>query len=169
VVQGPKAMTSPRPKLGSHFRVTANSRISRMPEGRQRDPDQRDRHQRLRQEGAASERRVDAHRDAGQQRDHGRGERELEGRRQAFGDQRGHLSALTQAEAEFAARCVADEADELDREGLVEPEVGAQLGALLRRRVLTEDVGDRIADVLEQHEGDEGHAQHDEERLTETT
>ena len=31
VVQGPKATTSPRPKLGSHFSVTANTRISRMP------------------------------------------------------------------------------------------------------------------------------------------
>ena len=31
VVQGPNATTSPRPKLGSHFSVTANTRISRMP------------------------------------------------------------------------------------------------------------------------------------------
>ena len=31
VVQGPSASTSPRPKLGSHFRVTAKIRISRMP------------------------------------------------------------------------------------------------------------------------------------------
>ena len=31
VVHGPKATTSPRPKLGSHFSVTAKTRISRMP------------------------------------------------------------------------------------------------------------------------------------------
>ena len=31
VVQGPKATTSPRPKLGSQFSVTAKARISRMP------------------------------------------------------------------------------------------------------------------------------------------
>ena len=31
VVQGPKATTSPRPKLGSHLSVTAKPRISRIP------------------------------------------------------------------------------------------------------------------------------------------
>ena len=92
---------------------------------------------------------------------------ELEGRREPLGDERRDLSPLAQAEAELALHGVADEACELDREGALEAEIGAQLLALLRRRVLTQDVGDRIADVLEQHEGDERHRQHHEDGLDE--
>ena len=76
------------------------------------------------------------------------------GRRSAISDET--LRALPQAQAELALHRVADEVRELHGERLVEAEVGAQLPALLRRGVLAEDVRDRVADVLEQHEGDEG-------------
>ena len=94
--------------------------------------------------------------------------RQLERRRQPFGDQRRDLASLAQAEPELAAHGIGDEARELDRKRAVEAEVGTQLLALLRRRVLAEDVGDRIADVLEQHERDERHRQHDEDGLDES-
>ena len=58
-----------------------------------------------------------------------------------------------------------DEGGELHREGLVEAEVGAQLRALLGRGVLPQQVGHRVADILEQHEGDEGHREHDHDGL----
>ena len=99
------------------------------------------------------------------QRDDGRTERQFQRRREALGDQRRHLAALAQAEAELALHRIADEAAELHDEGLVEPEVAAQLVALLLRGVLAQQVGDRVADVLEQHEGDEGHREHHDDGL----
>jgi hypothetical protein len=57
---------------------------------------------------------------------------------------------------------------ELHREGLVEAQIGTQLRTLLRRRVLPEQIVDRIADVLEQQEGDEGYRQHHDDGLGET-
>ena len=92
-------------------------------------------------------------------------QRQFERRRQALDDQRRDLAPLAQAQAELALRGIGDEVPELHREGLVEPEVGAQLRALLRRCVLAEQVGDRIADVLEQQERDEGHRQHHDDGL----
>ena len=92
-------------------------------------------------------------------------EGQFERRGQPLGDQRRDLAPLAQAEAELALARIADEARELDRERLVEAEIGAQLRPLLRRGVLAEDVGDRIADVLEQHERDERHREHDEDGL----
>jgi hypothetical protein len=87
------------------------------------------------------------------------------GKRSAISDET--FRALAQAQPEFPLGGIADEAGELHRERLIEPEVGAQLKALLRCRVLPEDVRDRVAHVLEQHEGDERDRQHDEDGLHE--
>ena len=65
---------------------------------------------------AAPQRRVDAHRDADDERDERREQRQLERRRAALGDQRRDLGALAQAEAELALRGVAEEVPELDGE-----------------------------------------------------
>ena len=82
-----------------------------------------------------------------------------------LGDQRRNLAALAQAQSEFALHGVADEVRELNGERLIETEIGAQLLALRRGRVLAEDVGHRVADILEQHERDEGHREHHERPL----
>ena len=86
-------------------------------------PSSDSRHHQLRAEAAAPQRRVHAQRDADQQRDHRGGERQLQRRREALDDQRRHLAALAQAEAELALHRIADEARELHREGLVQAEV----------------------------------------------
>jgi hypothetical protein len=54
---------------------------------------------------------------------------------------------------------------ELHDEGLVQPEVCAQLADLLGRGVLTQQEHHRVAHILEQQEGDEGHGDHDHHRL----
>src|SRR5207249_10101769 len=62
---------------------------------------------------------------------------------------------------------VADKASELHGKGLVEPQVGAQLGALLGRGVLAEQIRHGIADILEQHERDERDREHHDHGLDE--
>ena len=116
-------------------------------------------------EAAAAQRRVDAHRDADASARKRRDERELERGREALRDQARHLGALAQRQAEFALRGVAEEVPELHEERLVEAELGAQLAHLLGRRVLAEQEHDRIADVLEQQEGDEGDRDHHDHGL----
>ncbi len=138
-------------------------------ERRQRHAEQRAHHHQLRHQAATAQCRIDTHRDAEQQGDDGRGDRQLQRGRQALDDQRRDFAALTQAEAEFALHGIADKTSKLDRERPVEPEIGAQLGALIRRRILTEQIGDRIAHILEQHECDERHRQHHDDRLHEAT
>ena len=73
----------------------------------------------------ASQRRVDAHRDADREREQRRHEGELERRRQALDDQRRNRAPLAQAQAEFAVHRVADEGGELDVERPVEAERAA--------------------------------------------
>ena len=57
------------------------------------------------------------------------------------------------------------EMPELHEEGLVQPQVGAQFADLLGRGVLPEQEDHRIADILEQQEGDEGDRDHDDHGL----
>jgi len=47
----------------------------------------------------------------------------------------------------------------------VEPECGAHLGHLFGGGVLAQNLAHRVADELKQHEGDEGHGDHDQYRL----
>ena len=63
---------------------------------------------------------------------------------------------------------IADEVAELDIEGLVEPEIGAQARPVFGSGILAEHLVHRVADVLEQQEGDEGHRQHHEDGLQQT-
>ncbi|CFN71416.1 Uncharacterised protein [Bordetella pertussis] len=60
---------------------------------------------------------------------------------------------------------VADKARELHHERIVQPQVDAQLRALLRRGVLPDHAGDRIAHIAEHRKGDQCHGQHDQQRL----
>ena len=92
-------------------------------------------------------------------------DRELERRRQPLLEQRRHRAALPQRQAELALHRVADEAPELHVERLVEAELGAQLRALLGRRVLPEHERDRVAGEVEQPERDERDHRHHEHGL----
>jgi hypothetical protein len=85
----------------------------------------------LAHEAAAPERRVDAHRNAHQQGQRGRHDGQLEGGRKALAQQARDLLSLAQAQAELALRGIDQEVPELHEEGLVQPQVGAQLANLL--------------------------------------
>ena len=51
---------------------------------------------------------------------------------------------------------------------LVEAEVRAQLRALYRGRILTEQIGHRVADILKEHECDKRHREHHDHGLGKT-
>ncbi len=154
--------TSPRPKLGNTLKITANTRISRMP---------------IRKVGSDTPtsdnvihtcepklpRRRAVYTPSGTPTSSAMtaaDSDEFDGGRKALDDQLRHPAALAQAESEFAAQRVAHETRELHRKRCIEPEVGSQLLSLLDGGVLPEQVGHRIADVLEQHERDERHGEH---------
>jgi len=57
---------------------------------------------------------------------------------------------------------------ELHEEGLIEPQVGAQLADLLRRRVLPQQKHHRVAHVLEEQKGNKGDRDHHNDSLQQT-
>ena len=163
VVHHPIATVSPRPKLGSQPSCTANTRISRMPMRKvgRLTPTSDAASSACARTLSPSQRRVDAGGDPDDQRDQRGGDRQLERGRQALAQQRRHLAALPQRDAEVALRGVLDEAGELDVERPVEPELRAQAHALFRRRVLPQHERDRVAGVVEERERDQrDRAQH---------
>ena len=91
--------------------------------------------------------------------------RELEGRRHALEDHAVDRLGGAVAEAELALGGVADEAEELDRRGVVEAELLPQRLAFAGRRVLADHAVDRVADIAEQGEGHEPDHQQDSDRL----
>src|ERR1700693_5196149 len=134
-------------------------------ERRQRNADERDRKKKLGHHRIAPQRGVHARGYAQHQRQERRGDRKLEGRRDALLEQRRNGPALAQRQAEFAVDGALDKASELDIEGPVETEVGAKLRAVFLRGVLTDHESYRIAREIEQTESDERHHRHDGEGL----
>jgi hypothetical protein len=112
---------------------------------------------------------IDAHRHADEQREQGGAERKLEGRRHAFQDQAADRLGGAVGQAEIAARCIVDEAGELDRRRIVQTQLGAQLIALFHGRVLADHGVDWIADVAKQREGDKSHRQQHGDGLQESS
>jgi len=151
-------VTSPRPKLGSHFKVTANSKISRMP---------------IRKVGSdtpISEIAISAWDARLPRRNAAKtpiGTPTASAMKAAHSDNSsvaGSRSAMREETLRPWRRLSPNSpARPGPRSGRTGQEtagpvrVGAQLVALLGRGVLTKDVGHRVADVLEQHEGDETH------------
>ena len=167
VVHQPSATVSPRPNDGSQPRSTAKTRISRMPirnVGRL-TPTSEAASSRCESHVSRLQRRVDAERDADDEREQRGGNRQLERGRQALLEQRRHRTSLPQRPPEIAVRRVADEARELHGERLVEAELGAKPRLLLERRVLADHERDRVAGEVEQTERDERHDRHHGERL----
>lgn len=76
---------------------------------------------------------------------------------------------MTQADTEFALHRIAEEMPELDEERAIEAKRRAHRGGFLGCGVLSEQEHDRVADILEQHEGDQGDRDHDDQRLDEAT
>jgi hypothetical protein len=133
--------------------------------GRERHADERQRHHHVGEEAVAPDGGVNAEphaRDGGEER---REHRELDGRGQAFGDERRDRARLAVGDAEIALGGIAEEAEELDREGLVEAKALREFGAVLQRRFLAHHVGDRIADEAEHGKGDESHSDENERSL----
>src|SRR5579885_179528 len=129
-------------------------------EGRERDADKRRRQHELGEPGVSVQTSIDADRQADGEGEDGGDEAELEGRRQALGDELGDRARILVGEAEIALGGMADEARELQDEGVVEAELVAKLLALPQTGILADDVVDGIADIGEEREGDEGHRQH---------
>ena len=77
------------------------------------------------------------------------------------------VDGLAQAvgDAELAAHCVGDETAELLDDRIVEPQLLPQAVPLGVRRVLPDQVGDRIAHELEQGERDDRDHEHDHHGL----
>jgi hypothetical protein len=126
-------------------------------EGRQRDADEGYREEHPRQPRVPLETRVHAHRHPDEQGHHCRYPNQLDGRGQALDEQLVDGLADTVGEPELALRRVREIAHELDRDGIVQPELLAQALALLVGPLGTEHVVDRVADELEQREADEAH------------
>ena len=90
---------------------------------------------------------------------------ELEGRGRALGDKLVDRLAEPVGDPELAAHRVRDEASELLDDRVVDTELRPQPVTVGVRRVLADEVGDRIADELEQGERDDRDHQHDHHRL----
>jgi hypothetical protein len=132
---------------------------------RQRHAEQREQHHRLCRPAPAPQGSEHPQRNSHHQRQHGSDQRQLQCGGQPLQDQRGNFATLAQAQAELALRGLGDEAGELQGKGTVESEVGAELGTLLGCRVLTDHGDNRITHIAEQHEGNQGHAQHHQNAL----
>ena len=102
-------------------------------EARQRHAEHGDELQELRERRSSPDSGVDADRDADHERQHGRDDHELEGRRKALGDQRGDVALVTKRNAEIALRRIADEGRKLQHEAAIEakPATAAEVSALI--------------------------------------
>ena len=104
-------------------------------------------------------------RNARRERDERGDDAELQGRGRPLGDELVDRLAQPIGNPELAAHRVRDEAAELLDDRVVDPELRPQPGAVGVRRVLPDEVGDRIADELKQGERDDRDHQHDHHRL----
>ena len=130
---------------------------------------QRQTHQQLRQPVTALQGRIDTKRNADHQGDQGRRSSQFQGCGEALRDQGRDLSALAQAQAKLALHGVADKARELNHKVLIQTQITPKLLPLFRRCVLPQQIGDWIAHVLKQHEGNECHGEHHQHCLSEAT
>ncbi|MNS74488.1 hypothetical protein D3C72_1079660 [compost metagenome] len=131
----------------------------------QRDPQQGQGHEHLAHECAALECRVHPHWHTDDQRQHCSDHGQLKGGWKAFGNERRHLCALAETDAKFALCSIQQEVPELHEKRLVQPQGFAQLGDLIGSCVLSQQEGDWITHVLEQHERNERHGDHHDHRL----
>jgi len=95
----------------------------------------------------------------------GGGDGELHRGGEAVRDQLDHRRLELVGVAELEPHRVADEARELQRDRVVEPEVLAQLRALLGRGLDPDHHVDRVADEAEQRERDQRHREHHHDGL----
>ena len=133
--------------------------------GGQGDPQKGEGHEHLAHESAALERRIHAHGHSDQEGQEGGHQGQFQGGREALGNESGHLGALAQAQAKLALCGVDEEVSELNEERLIQPQLRTQFPNLLGRGVLSEQENHGIPHILEQHEGDEGHRDHDDHCL----
>jgi hypothetical protein len=111
------------------------------------------------------ETRVDAERYAAPKREERCAEHELDRRREALRDQLHDREAIAIGDSEFAPHGAADEARELDGDGIVQSEAAAELLLLLDGRVLAHHGAGRIADEVEHAEREKRDDEHDGDGL----
>ncbi len=129
-------------------------------EGRHGDAQHREHHRRLVHHRVLPQRRHHAAGDAHQQRQHQRigGQRQRD--RQALQHRLQHVLPQQQRVAHMAVQQVDIPVDQLRHQRLVQPEIGADLRHLLRRRAEPGDDDRRVAgDEMQQGEGDEADQQ----------
>ena len=112
---------------------------------------------------------VDAQRHPDQQGRHGGDQDQLEGGREALGDECADFLLVAVGNAELALGRIANEGGELHHRRLVQPQPLAQLVALDLGRLRVQHQLHRIAQEAEDHEGDERHGQHDQRRVAEVS
>jgi hypothetical protein len=134
-------------------------------EGGQRHAEQGDGHEQLAGEGTALEGGIHTHGNANHQGQHGGHQGQLQRGREALGNEARNLGPLAQAQAKFALGCIHQKVPKLHEERFVEPQRCAQFADLLGGSVLAQQEHHGVPDILEQHEGDEGHRDHDNHSL----
>ena len=136
-------------------------------ERRQRNTDERGREQDAREHALSVQPGIYPERHADREGEHCSDEHEFEGRGQTYCDRLLDRNRQPVRLAEVAPDRVADEAHELDRKRIVQPECLRHPLAILDRRVDAHHVVDRIADEIEQRERDECDREHDKDGLEE--
>ena len=137
-------------------------------EGRERNSQQRDRHENLAQKTAPPQSRIHTHRNTNDQGNTRSDQSQFKGGRKTLSQQPRNFCALTQAQTEFALHCIAQKAGELHDKGLIEPQISAQLPNLFGRGILPKQKHDRVTHILKEHEGDKSHGDHHDHGLYET-
>jgi hypothetical protein len=134
-------------------------------EGRHGYAHQRYRQEEFRQPAVAVDAGVDAHGNAERDGEQGRGQRQLDGGRQALGDEAHDRLLHLIGDAEIEACGVADKAGKLNQDGVVQTELAADGFAVLDGGILADHLVDGIADVAEQGERDQGDNEQDHQGL----
>ena len=132
------------------------------PEDRHGEPEQGAEARKRVEDRVRPHRRGDAGHDAGNRRQHERGQRELEGRRPRVGQLRGDRPVLLDRAAQVAAHDAPDVFEVADEERLVQPEMVAKLGDGVLRGVLAEHQGHRVArqEIDREHDHEHHAEQH---------
>jgi hypothetical protein len=138
------------------------------PEVRRRHADERGEHRAEVDPGVAAHRRQHPERDADADRDHERPEAQLDRGRHPLEDDRGHRQLLPDRGAEVALQGLAQPADVLHRERLVEAVDAVEALDVGDRRLLAEHDPDRVAGrQVHEHEHQDRHPEEDERQREE--
>ena len=146
-MRGGSMPTSESPPIGSQSSVRAEEQKQHQPEpeDRHRDAEEREGHRHVVEGAAGPERGEDADRHADERRERKGREGELQGHREGGAHIREGRAIARERGAEIAMRRRSDEAQILDDDRLVEPELKAKLRQLLGRAAIAEQEHRHVA------------------------